>query len=281
MKSKRIWRTTATGLALVLCGLTAGCAGDLGDAQRVAKKAAGFTGDMHRVTKDSIATQSKHHEQVESVVAALNVGSQVDLADTKRHVATWQGDKSDDSEQLLKAMVALTSDAEITKSAPFVLMAPLPEFSPPAVDDKTFRDVVAKFNKLSQGLSPIERAKALIPFVQAIVKSYKQAKALPQPAMAPVAAGQEKAIPVGVQTTVMQSALTNQSLEMLAAAKGKLKAKAVSNNDRNNAIAAAAAAMASKPAAAISPAPGAVPTDEDGLIPEAQLVNGLIGAMSQ
>lgn len=154
---------------ITLCG----CAGDLRDAQESASKAAAFVGDMQEATLAVIEQQRAVQQAEIARVAELQAASQINLAGSNQHRATWQAAGLKDSQELYKALVEMTADADLAKSAPFVLMAPLPEFTAPAIDRKAFTNLIAKFNKLADGPSPIERATALAPFIKVVVKSYK------------------------------------------------------------------------------------------------------------
>jgi hypothetical protein len=162
-----------------------GCAGDLGAAREAAGKAASFVGDMQSTTLQAIEHQRADQQSELIRVAELHAAGQANLAMTNQYRATWQGASLKASLDLFKAMADLTPEADLSKSVPFVLIAPVPEFNAPAIDRKAFTDLIAKFNKLEEGMSPIERARALAPFVEVVVKSYKDsvAKAKSEPAL--------------------------------------------------------------------------------------------------
>jgi hypothetical protein len=163
-----------TAILLLAGGLTlCGCAGDLRDAQESAAKAAVFVGDMQEATLAVIEQQRAVQQAEIARVAELQAASQINLAGSNQHRATWQAAGLKDSQELYKALVDMTADADLAKSAPFILMAPAPEFTAPAIDRKAFTNLIGKFNKLADGPSPIERATALAPFIKVVVKSYK------------------------------------------------------------------------------------------------------------
>jgi hypothetical protein len=159
-------------LALIATLCLAGCAGDLEYAQNAAKKASGFVGDMQRTTQNAILKQRGVHQGGYVEVAELKALAEIRSASSSRHVATWEADDTKDSIEVYQAMTGLTADENLTKTAPFVLMDPLPSFDAPAIDEKSFSEAISKLNKLSQGLSPLDRVNALIPFVKSAVKAY-------------------------------------------------------------------------------------------------------------
>jgi hypothetical protein len=107
-----------------------------------------------------------------SRVAELQVKGQDDSATVNEHYAIWQIAKSQDSVEIYKALIAQRADADLQNSAPFIIMAPIPEYNAPAFDQKAFTGLITKFNKLAKGLSPMDRATALLPFVEAAGKSF-------------------------------------------------------------------------------------------------------------
>jgi hypothetical protein len=157
----------------LLLGLSA-CAGDLDDAQQASSKAAAFVGDMQQTTLAAISGQEAHHKAERLRIALLQVAGQTFMAITNQHRAIWSGAGMKDPQELYKSMAELTGDADLTKTAPIVLMTPVPGLNAPEIDREKFTALVAKFTKLSEGLSPIERAKALAPFIQVAVASFQK-----------------------------------------------------------------------------------------------------------
>lgn len=171
--------TLKTAFFLLVSGLTlCGCAGDLRDARESASKAAAFIGDMQETTLAAIEQQRATQQAEFARVAELQAASQINLSGSNQHRSTWQAAGLKDSQELYKALVDMTADTDLAKSAPFVLMVPAPEFTAPAIDRKAFTNLIAKFNKLADAPSPIERATALAPFIKVVVKSYKDSASI-------------------------------------------------------------------------------------------------------
>jgi hypothetical protein len=148
------------------------CAGDLGAARDSAGKAATFVGGMQKATQDAIDQQQTYHQMELTRASELQARAQMNIASVNEYPAIWGAANLKDPQEIYKSISAMTADADLPKSAPFVMMAPIPAFAAPAVDSKTFSDLISKFNKLSQRLSPIDRATALAPFVPVLVKSF-------------------------------------------------------------------------------------------------------------
>ncbi len=204
-------RTIACFCTLSLAWALGGCAGDLGAAREAAGKAAAFVGDMQDTTLTAIEQQRAVQQAEIARVAELQAAGQANLAMINQYRATWQGGNVKEATELYKAMSELTGDADLSKSVPFVLMAPLRSFDAPAIDRKSFTDLIAKFNKLEEGLSPIDRAKALAPFIEVVVKSYKdsviKAKGEPSLVKADPNKPKDKALPVGTVLSIAAPAI--------------------------------------------------------------------------
>lgn len=167
--ARRLALTGAIGVAAIAL---MGCAGDLINARHAAKEANGFVGDMQRTTANAIQKQRSAHQGDQAAVSELKALAEIRKASSGRHVATWEGDDTEDSLKVYQAMLALTADDDLTKTAPFVMMTPLPAFNAPAIDDKAFTDLMTKLSKLSQRMSVMGRIEALIPFIKSAVKAY-------------------------------------------------------------------------------------------------------------
>jgi hypothetical protein len=164
------WTTVASGV--IAASLLAGCAGDMKDARKAAGTAATFVSDMQQTTLDAIDEQQRYRQGELNRATELQVAAQLNQASVNQYSAIWQAEDDKNAQAIYKAASEMISDADLTKTAPFVILAPLPDFTAPTVDRKTFNDLIANFNKLSQGLSPIDRAMALKPFIEVVVKSF-------------------------------------------------------------------------------------------------------------
>jgi len=154
------------------CLLLDGCAGDMKDARKAASAAATFVGDMQQTTLDAVDQQQHYRQNETNRATELQVAAQLNLASVNQYTAIWRTDSNKDAQEIFKAVTGITSDSDLTKTAPFVILAPAPVFTAPTIDRTTFNNLIQSYNKLSQGLSPIDRAMALKPFVEVVVKSF-------------------------------------------------------------------------------------------------------------
>jgi hypothetical protein len=152
--------------------LVTACAGDLKDARKAAKLAASSVGDMQQTTLNAIDEQRAYRQIEVNRVSELLASGKLNLASVNAYRSTWQAADMKDAQEIYDAIADSVSAEDLAKSAPFVLLAPQPEFNAPAIDQKSFADLIEKFTKLSEGLSPIDRANALKPFVEVVVKAF-------------------------------------------------------------------------------------------------------------
>jgi len=208
------WPSVASICAFILLSA---CAGDLGDARDSAKKAATFVGSMQQATLNAIDAQ-KSYRQIELTRSKeLEMAGEMNLASVNQYQATWAAADMKDAREIYKAVAATIPDADLTKTAPFVMLLPMAEFSAPAVDRKSFTSLIEKFNKLSRGLSPIDRAEALAPFVEVVVKAYGDSVKSAKNAK-PLASGSK---PAGGSVMSLSAALTTDPGSAAAAAAGR------------------------------------------------------------
>jgi hypothetical protein len=207
---KMLLKTCDAAIFCLAASLLSGCAGDLKDARESADKAASFVGSMQETTMSAIDAQRTAQQMEMTRVAELQAEAQANLALSNQYRSTWHGANLKDPQELYKALVEMTPEAELPKSAPFILMTPTPEFVAPAIDRKSFTDLIANFSKLAEGLSPIERAKAAAPFIKVIVKSYQDSVKGAKSEKPLVAAEKAGTAPLG-------TALTLNSLKAVSA----------------------------------------------------------------
>lgn len=205
--------------ALCFATLLCGCAGDLGAAREVAGKAAAIAGDMQQTTLSAIDQQRVYHQSELNHATQLMAAAQENLASSSRHQSAWKAADLKDSQEIYEAVAGMMADSDLSKTTPFLMMAPPSEFSAPAIDRKAFMDLIAKFTKLSQALSPMDRANALKPFIAVVIKSFgdsvKSAKTNAAKPMAPTASpatASTLANPAGLSAALPVEALSDNSV---------------------------------------------------------------------